>query len=133
MNKMSLKIMCCLLKKEENELYQIFEGEWKIVVKCWNCQVLEGQAMFLFNKNHACTKAPLNVLHIKRNDVCFTVISGQAQYLFKVVEKQLKEITNLKLWTHRHKKMPTLSGHTLYLTNAQLSVQKHDFMPCIFI
>lgn len=35
MNKMSLKIMCCLLKKEENELYQIFEGEWKIVVKCW--------------------------------------------------------------------------------------------------
>lgn len=37
MNKMSLKIMCCLLKKDENELYQIFEGEWKIVVKCWNC------------------------------------------------------------------------------------------------
>lgn len=34
MNKMSLKIMCCLLKKEENELFQIFEGEWKIVVKC---------------------------------------------------------------------------------------------------
>lgn len=49
--------------------------------------MFEGQAMFLFIKNHACTKGPLNVLHIKRNDVCFTVISGQAQYLFKVVEK----------------------------------------------
>lgn len=37
MNKMSLKIMCCFQKKDENDLYQTFEGEWKIVVKCWNC------------------------------------------------------------------------------------------------
>lgn len=60
---------------------------WRWVEDCGKMLVFEGQAMFLFNKNHACTKAPLNVLHIKRNDVCFTVISGQAQYLFKVVEK----------------------------------------------
>lgn len=71
MNKMYLKIMCCLLKKEENELYQIFEGEWKIVVKCWCLK--DKPCFFLIKIMHALKH--LWMCYISKEMMCVLLLS----------------------------------------------------------